>query len=407
MKMDKKIIFLIMFIAAGLFLFGCLDYIKGGKTVVDVHKVNQTGNETTNQTAVNETNQTTVTPKACEDLAVGKEDCIIGRAFNNNRYSDCQMLNGSWYTQCVYKLAEISYVNCLRLINSEEADDCLVNISAKAGDIACQDVINATKKDNCIIQSLNVDCRSIANIYDRYVCNAIANNNEAICEKESDHTGHDSCYLEFSIKKRNVCDQIDNEGIRMACIGLLSNNSGQCAEITSATLIRDNCYKTYAEKGADCSLCSNVMDSVYKDDCFVECAVENSNPSACAYSNEEQKADNCYWQYAVKTKNISYCNQIKLKSLIRVCAEDIAKAESKPSDCNIILGVYGLTQKDLSNCYLDTVTLTNVSFTNCQLMNEDYIKDQCTNMAIKRDAMSTDYCAYIADDGLKAACFKS
>ena len=405
--MDKQLVFFITIIAAGLFLFGCLEYINGGKTVPGVHKVNQTGNETINQTATNETNQTVITPKACEDLAIGKEDCVIERAFNNNRYSDCQKLNGSWYTQCVYKLAEISYSNCLRLANSEDADDCLINVSAKSGDIACQSVVNATKKENCVIQSVNVDCRPITDVYDRYVCDAIANNNESICERESDHTSHDNCYLDFSLQKRDVCSIIDNEGMRIACIGLLSNNSGQCAGITSATLIRDNCYTYYALKKGECQLCGAVIDSIYKDNCYVDCAMENDNPSACAYSNNEQKTDSCYWQYAVKASNISSCDLIKLKSLKKVCAEDVAKKEGKPSDCEILLGTYGLTQGDVGFCYLNVVATVNVTFENCRLMNDGYYEDTCINNAIRRDNLSRDYCAYIVDDGLKAACYRS
>jgi len=404
--MDKRLVVFVALMAAGLLLFGCLEYISGGKNVTGVHKVNQTVN-VTNQTAVNETNQTAVTPKACEDLITGKEDCVIERAFSNNRYSDCQNLNGSWYTRCVYKLAEISYSNCLRLTNSEDADDCLINISARSGDIACQSVINVTKKDNCILQSVNVNCRSVADIYDRYVCDAVANDNESICEKETDHTGHDNCYLDFSLQKRDVCSLISNEGVRVACAGLLSNNPGQCAGITSATLIKDNCYKYYALKSRRCSVCSSVIDSIYKDDCYVDCAMESDNPSACADSSNEQKADNCYWQYAVKASNISACNQIKLTSLKRVCAEEVAKKEGKPSDCEMLLGTYGLTQGDVSFCYLSVVATMNVTFENCRMMSDGYYEDTCINNAIQRDNLSRDYCAYIVDDSLRAACSKS
>ncbi|VVB73208.1 Uncharacterised protein [uncultured archaeon] len=405
--MDNKSIIFMTLIAAGLLLFGCLEFINGGKSIPGVIKVNQTGNET-NQTTVNETNQTpVVTPKACEDMTVGMEGCIIQRAFNNNRYSDCQKLNGSWYTECVYKLAEISYSNCLRLASSDEADDCLINASSKAGDIACKSVINATKKDECILQTVSVDCRQIADDYNRYVCDAIASNNESICEKQADHTGHDNCYLDFSMRKRNVCNLIDNEGMRVACIGLLSNNSGQCAGITSATLIRDNCYSYYALKSGNCALCGSAVDSIYKDNCYVDCAVANNNSAACALSNDEQKADNCYWQYAVKAGNESACDPIKLKSMKRVCAEDVAKATGRPNACEIMIGTYGLTQGDVAFCYLNVIATVNVTFENCRLMNDAYYEDTCINNAIQRDNLSRDYCAYVVDDSLKASCFKS
>jgi len=405
--MDKRLVFLVAFFVAGFMLFGCLEYINGGRTVPGVHKINQTGNAT-NQTVVNETNQTAiVTPKACEDLTVGKEDCIIERAFNNNRYSDCQKLNGSEYTRCVYKLAEISYSNCLRFTNSEDADNCLLNMTSKYGAVVCKNVVNQTKKDDCGVLSVSPDCRSITEVDERFGCDAIAKNNESVCEESVDETGHDSCYLEFSQKKRDVCAQIDNEGIRAACNGLLKNNTSPCSAITSASLIRDNCYKTYAEESADCSVCNSVVDSVYKDNCFVDCAVENSNPSVCAESDNEQKADSCYWQYAVKAGNVSACNPIKLISLKRVCVEEVAKKEGKPNDCEMLLGTYGLTQGDVSFCYLNVIATTNVTFENCRMMNDGYYEDTCISNAIKRDNLSRDYCAYIMDDTLKATCFKS
>lgn len=405
--MNKSLIFLITVVIAGSLLFGCLEYINGNKTVPEVHKTNQTENKT-NQTIANGTNQTAVViTKTCEDLGVGKEDCIIQRAFDNNRYSDCQLLNGSGYTRCVYNLAQVSYSNCLYLANSSDADDCLLNVTPEYGAAVCKNVVNQTKKDNCEMLSVSPDCRSITDNDGRLICDAIAKNNESICDGSLGSTGQDNCYLEFSIRKRDVCSNIGNEGVRAACNGLLENSTNPCSAIISAPVIRDNCYKTYANKSADCSICSLVTDSIYKDDCFVNCAVENNDSSACASSSNEQKADNCYWQYAIKVNNLSACDQIRLNSLKRVCVGDVAESEGKPGDCELIINTYGLTQLDVSNCYLDAITTVNVTFDNCRTMSEGYYKDICINNAIRRDNLSRDYCAYIMDSALKAACSKS
>jgi hypothetical protein len=104
---------------------------------------------------------------------------------------------------------------------------------------------------------------------------------------------------------------------------------------------------------------------------------------------------------------VSACDQIKLKSLKRVCAEDVAKREGKPSDCEMLLGTYGMTQGDVSFCYLNVIATVNVTFENCRMMSDGYYEDTCINNAIQRDNLSRDYCAYIVDDALKRTCFAS
>lgn len=396
---------LVTFVVIGLMLFGCLSGPTTKPNVVNVS--NQTQN--INQTSSNETNMTnqTVATPTCESLTTGMENCIINRAYENNQYSDCLELNGSYYLQCVNHLAELSYSNCLHFNNSVDTDNCLVNSSAKFGDIACQEVTNASRKEDCILQTISPNCRSITNDTVRYECDAVSKDNVSICTKLSASSDQDNCYVYFSMRKENNCSLVSNGGIRVACTALLENDSSRCQSIVPASVITDNCYKTYALYSSNCSVCKSVMDSVYKDDCFVGCALANNESSQCANAVNEQKADNCYWHYAVNTASLAQCDLIKLISLKSVCVNSVAIENSKPSDCELMLNTYGLTGSDVQSCYLNVLANTNTTLENCQLMNDGYYTDICINNVIHRENLTRDDCGYIKDSALKNSCYTS
>lgn len=405
-SMSRGIMIIVAVIGTALLLFGCLGTVPGGTAVPGgTNDTNQNGANVTNATT-NLINQTPVImATACENLTAGREDCIIRRAFDNDNYSDCLRLNGSFYTECVYKLAGISYSSCLYLKSSNAADDCLLNMTSMYGLAVCNNVINKTKKEECVVLSVAPNCSSLANPDEMISCDAIAKNNESICDKSGNDTDRDNCYLGFSLRKRDVCKDIGNEGVSSACVGLLNNSTSYCAAITSGTVIRDNCYKTYAEESGNCSLCTSVLDSVYKDDCFVGCAVDNDECVQCAGSSDEQKSNNCYWQCSVDEDNISFCSPITLYALSSLCMEQIATNDVNPSECNGISKIYGYSESDVASCYLDILTATNVSLSNCKLMDSGYDKDLCINEAIRHGNLSKDNCAYIADDALKSSCY--
>jgi len=401
--MDKRLVIIAVICAVAL-LFGCI-----GTQPTPGNRTNTT-NITTNITAnvTNQTNETPViAPKSCEELTTGKESCIIQRAFDNNRYSDCMLLNGSYYSECVYTLAEISYGNCLYFSSSDAADDCLLNVTVRYGSVVCKNVINQTKQDECKVLSISPGCRQLTEEDERLSCDAVAKNNDSVCDSASGGDIRDDCYLEFSMKKSDSCNKISNEGVKVACDGLVQHNTSSCAGITSASLIKDNCYKTYAEESGNCSMCNSVRDIIYKDNCFVDCATENNDYASCAGSSNEQKADNCYWQYSVKIGNVSVCDMVKTKSLRRLCIEQVAIRNMKPSECERIPNIYGYSQADVGVCYLDVIATTNVTIDNCRLMSDGYSEDTCINNAIKRDNLFRGNCTYIQDATLKSACYAS
>ncbi|MEM3654848.1 MAG: hypothetical protein QXO60_02850 [Candidatus Micrarchaeia archaeon] len=404
-KMRIGIFMLLVALLSLIFLYGCIEKnVETGPII----KKNETNLNQTNQTLPgNETNQTI--PKKCEDLLFGKEKCIIERAYNNNDIEDCEILSKEefdqkYYVECISKLSEYNYSYCNKL-NGSEKDLCFRNAAAKFGDSACNMIQNSTLRNDCLLRDYAEECKKLNDSYLLNICNAIAKSDASLCEKMATQLQKDECYLNYSISlSENRCEMISNLGIKTACESIIYKNV-QCGTIEN-TQIKDYCYQYYSIYTSSCSWCNVISGINYKDDCYQKCAIRAGDMNFCKELSTEQKRDSCYWDYAITSKNVDGCDKIKTIMLKKVCVQNVAKANAMPSECEILLNTSSLTRKDVSDCYLQVIAGSKVSFENCLRMNDGYYKDQCIYMAIKREQLATDYCAYIIDNSLRNECMK-
>ncbi len=397
MKMNK-----LMLVAALVFtvlLFGCIGPNVEGNGVIKKNGTNMTNGTIPS----NGTNQTL--PTRCEEMTSGKEACIIQRAYNNNYIYDCYLLDGEYFEQCINKISDLNYSYCMKLGNSTSMDNCLMNVVARFGDNACEMITNETLRTNCLLRDYTEECRNISNLFARTVCNAIAKANASFCSDLDDSTQKDDCYLDYSFtRNENECENIANLGKKTACKDLVLNQT-TCGSLTNIQ-IQANCYLYYAAYMKECSWCDPIGDITYKNNCYEKCAIETNNMAVCARVSSELDRDNCYWNYAKATLDVDACQMIKIISFEKTCTQQIALANAKPAECDNMKDTTGLSQTDISACYMAVITGAEVSFDNCVAMNDAYMEDICIYNAIKRDGISTDYCAYIKDNALREECLK-
>ncbi|MCS7109745.1 MAG: hypothetical protein NZ903_03040 [Candidatus Micrarchaeota archaeon] len=403
---DNKIILIVLAIFCLIFVFGCIE--KGVETG-PVIKKNETKNKTLEE--VNVSNGTNLTiPTKCEDLLVGKEKCIIERAYNNNNIEDCELLleispeNKSYYVECVSKLSYYDYNYCSKL-ELPIADECYMAAAAKFGDSACNMINNSSVRKDCLLRDYKEECRKLNGTYERNVCNAVAQRNSSYCEKISSANQKDECYLNYSLTlSEDKCSKISNLGMRTACESLLTKNvqCGSLGDIYS----KDYCYQYYAVYSSSCSWCNVIQTQTYKDDCYKRCVLIAKEMQFCNEISTEHKRDECYLEYSLLAKDVRGCNEIVLLMKKRFCVERVAKSNAMPSECETLLNTTAFSKRDVTNCYLIVIAESQVSFQNCIKMNDGYYRDLCIDMAIKRERLATDYCEYILDEALKNECKK-
>ncbi|MCX8202215.1 MAG: hypothetical protein N3G74_00165 [Candidatus Micrarchaeota archaeon] len=406
-KMKKNnIVFVVFVLFALIFLYGCIEKsVETGPVIKKNETHNQTGQDVN---ASNQTNQTL--PTRCEDLLIGKERCIIERAYNNMNIDDCELLlstspeSKSYYVECVSKLSSYNYSYCSKL-DSLDADMCYKNASSKFGDSACNMINNLSIRRDCLLRDYAEECKQINDTYKLNICNSVAKRNSSYCEKMPSQLQKDECYMNYSITlSENKCPQISSVGIKTACESILAKNV-QCGGLENVQ-VKDYCYQYYAMYSSSCSWCGVIQTATYKDDCYQKCTAKVGEMNFCREISTEQKRDSCYWDYAMTNLDVAACNEIKTIMLKKTCVQNVAKLNAMPSECEILLNTTSLTRKDVSDCYIQVIAGSQVSFENCIKMNDGYYKDLCINMAIKRERLATDYCAYILDEALKNECMK-
>jgi len=404
----KYLVIITIFI--GMLMYGCIQNQTQTSAVI---KKNTTDNTTTTiPTITNETNNETAT-KTCEELTSGIEECLIQRAYENNNINDCNILlnitedenyNNNQYIKCINKIAQNNYTYCSKINNTNERDKCFNSLANKFGDSVCYMIENETFKNNCILREYVESCR-FEDLYKRNICNAIATSNASFCERMSTQLQKDECYLNYSIsKKENRCNNISSEGIRIACESIINRNV-LCSTISSVQK-QDYCYQYYSVYTSSCSWCDVINGTNYKDNCYKLCTLNSNSSTYCSKISTENKRDVCYFDFAITKRDILSCDKIVTLMNKRVCVQKVALANAKPNECEILLNTKSFSMKEVSDCYLQVVAGSNVSFENCQAMKDGYYKDQCIYMAIKREELATDYCAFILDSSLRKLCEK-
>lgn len=407
----KGFVFIIVAIIGIFLLYGCIQTnIETGGVI----KKNETGkNITDNATNGNLTNITNQTlPKTCEEMTEGKVECLIKRAYDNNNLNDCELIKTTEnienkeinYQNCILKISELNYSYCLNL-NESERDSCLRASAEKFGDDACKLINNQSLRSECLLRNYDVECRKINDSYERNICDAIKKKNSSSCELMPSQLQKDECYMNYSLTfMTDECGKISSEGIRTACKSIVLNNL-QCGLI-ELDQVKDYCYKYYAIYSSSCSWCNVIGTVTEKDDCYKRCSIRAQTSSFCNQLSTETNRDNCYWNYAIAKNDVQSCDKIKLIMLKKNCVQNVAKSNLMPSECEILLNTTSLSGKEVADCYLQVIATNNVTFENCMKMNDGYYKDQCIYMAIKRDKLATDYCAYILDSALRKECEK-
>lgn len=390
-------------VVIGIMLAGCVGWPEKGNVTGIEQKppiINETN--TTNVTATNATNisqEVGIAVKVnalCENLSVSKEECIIGDAYSQNNISECGKLNGSYFDRCIYRVAEKGWGACTIFNETEKMDYCLLNSSQSQGVFVCGQISNASIAALCRLGFVSAGCRNISTDSDRYLCDAIAKDNESICANAA---APNTCYLKFSRQKRDVCSLISSDAERTACYGVLSNSPALCENLT-AQVKKDLCYKTIAIELVQCELCDNIVTSdPYGDDCYSGCGYAANVSDYCSKLSKEQKRDTCFYNYAVGKGVPSLCAQIKLDMFRQSCIPDVAVKTAEPATCEILDIAY------VQSCYTRVITSANVTVESCMQMTPTYVRDQCINNAVKM-TKDTSACANIDDASLRDYCSK-
>ncbi len=388
---------LVSIIVIAIFVFGCLE-IGGQRNVTGIKKT------VANETITNITLPNVTKVASCEELLIGKDECLIERAYKNNNINDCRQLKNDSFKQCIYRIAERSTQYCSLLDEISAIDNCYFNISTKVGDQVCSYIVNSSKKETCTLQFVSEACRSVKNESDRYICDAIAKNSAEICNKSP---LKDTCYLKFSKSVSDKCSLIENTGLKLACTGILTNTTTGCSTVVG--VLRDNCIRTIATETSNCALCENVIDSVYKDGCFSDCAIAAKDSKQCSKPSDEQKRDNCYYNYALANNDEITCKEVRLLSLLKFCVEKVSINKAAPASCEAMLvepRIGGTpTQGEVNTCYYAVMGQSNVSATACISIssNSTSTKEQCIYSYAKR-TLDTSFCSSISDSSLMQAC---
>jgi len=404
-------VLVIFTIVLGLFMYGC---IQNQTEIGGIIKKNITKNETnmTIPPVTNETkNETQI--KACEELTTGKEECLIQRAYDHNNINDCKALlaitsdekyNTNQYIKCIKTIAQLNYSYCSEINEIYERDSCFNSVVNRFGDAVCYMIENETVKKNCLLREYVANCR-LDDEYKRNICNAIATSNAAFCERMQTQLQKDECYLNYSISKReNKCSNISSEGIRLACQSIMNDNI--ICSTSSIIQIQDFCYQYYSVYTSSCNWCDVINGTNYKDNCYKLCTLNTNSSSYCSRISTETKRDECYFNFAISKNDVLSCDKIVGTLSKKTCVQKVALADAKPNECEILLNTKSFSLKEISDCYLQVVAGSKVSFENCQAMKDGYYKDQCIYLAIKREGLATDYCAFILDSSLRNMCEK-
>lgn len=178
---------------------------------------------------------------------------------------------------------------------------------------------------------------------------ALSTSNPSLCEKITNQSLRDECYWTFGFKNPSFCEKILSEETKHSCYTHFALNVAelsQCQEKAPSPYSKDVCFRVFAERTNDPSLCEKITVQEEKEDCYYEVAIKIKNASFCEEVIDQIKKGNCYRIIAVSTKNPSLCEGITDQKQKDECYYIIASDTKNVSLCESIASQY---LKDL--CY--------------------------------------------------------
>lgn len=376
---------LLFILFLSLFTIACIQFER--KQAVfpkpTVNITNETVNETLNET-IEEIKEKIEKKeeKVCEELSGSERiNCIIERAKKSENISECFNLENESKI-CIYEFAKINPKYCGYLNTSNEIDLCIYNSSLeKNNESLCDRIKNSSIKEKCLISFVSEKCRNKSKS-EIYLCDAMEKNDETRCNRAENR---EICLIRFSKEKRNVCDLIERDIERIACLSVISDD--KCKILEGSKM--DLCYKIYAIESEKCQECDKINSTFYSDPCYLECATKTLNSFYCSKPSIETIRDNCYNNIAFATKNPSYCDEIKLRATRAICKINIGKELLDLTICDEVEMQY----KKL--CYITILPLP-IPVENCLKVNELYPeRETCLLNAAKRERNSS-ICNYLS-----------
>ncbi len=133
-------------------------------------------------------------------------------------------------------------------------------IIGEISDIVCEDITNATEKDQCIFNRARTnkyrkDCNLIEWDNLKFRCFAAVEKNPRHCEKIDVYYEKDKCMwdMAFGLNNRSYCKEISQMGLREKCIynyiTYKKPDPLECIDLTNVTL-RDKCIFDHIGKRA-------------------------------------------------------------------------------------------------------------------------------------------------------------
>ena len=404
------VIMLFAFSVFSIFFSGCLEWPEKEVKITPI-------SVTEEENVTNVTNETEmivpielIIEKTCEELlelAIESDEaedlerykkCVIKRAYDRNNPKECDILNElneTAFTKCVFNVSQKNVNHCFHFNDTILTDTCILEVAEIHGESACNLVFDSSTESECFLIFVNESCRGLSDVFERYLCDGIAKDNEKRCEKSGDN---DLCLIKFSREKRDVCNLIIPEWKRKACEGIILDNDEKCLELASE-ISRNGCYELYGSETPDCIACEKITTMVYKDNCHKNCGLNSNDSTQCSKLSTETGRDNCYYDYGLEKLDWTPCDKIILKSLMRSCYRHIGIELGEPIICDNLDFEYH------ADCYMEVIAARKITNENCMKMNPSYIRDQCVLQVVKNKNDKT-FCENINDSGLREYCKK-
>ncbi len=378
-----------------------------------------------------------------------------------DKLSICEQIqDGNLKNSCYHKIAGATQdVSICNLFKNKDA--CFFIIGTKKRDsYYCELIQNEDTKFSCYSDLNKIDLELCKKLKDSrlskhchdeyYIHQATKLENESLCNKIEDEYIQNRCIINISVSKKDSS----------LCKNIQTLNRNLCIQKVNAVLSMENlqlcekfnfsfCFKNFAVKNQDESLCNKISDKIGRDTCLEEVAIakkdialcrkiedisyQNScigrigeilkDTSICAIVNKKSLAkDNCYKSIALETLNESLCNSIEIlpKS---ICFEEIAIMKldenicDKASPVSGCLREVGIAKKDFkicdsivgneykAFCYQGVALQLNDSSL-CLPINKLDIKDFCyRELAVKNRDQKL--CDQISNQTTKDYCFSS
>lgn len=183
------------------------------------------------------------------------------------------------------------------------------------------------------------NCAGINRSFDRNKCyteQAIREEDAGVCKKIDAQYAQATCIA--SVKKDpSICQEIPDYIEKPLCykeVAIRKQDSSLCGEIKSNVgNYRSDCYAYFAVIDSDASICDNIPEKPCQTDCYnryyTALAAAKKDPAICNSVKEQTSydKDNCYKNYAVRTKDESVCDKIKLGATKWLCHKGLSNKD--------------------------------------------------------------------------------